>query len=134
MADAAFQTSVTATTIRASGSLAANTTDSTPIVNLESATAGPLGATVYVASTPGASVTAGAQLTINVSTSVDGGTTYPTVPDMSIAIPSVASTLASITFRVPGGSRTRVQLVNSDGSNALTTVVASYGVINSVGP
>lgn len=130
---ASLQTTVTATTIRASGSLAANTTDSTPIVNLESATAGPLGATVYVASTPGASVTAGAQLTINVSVSVDGGTTYPTVPSFSFAIPSVASTLASLTFTLPGGARYRVQCVNSDSSNAITTLFVCYGDVISIG-
>ena len=116
-------------TLRAGASLAANTTQT---ANLDLETSGPLKATVVVSSTPGASVTSGAQLTINVLVSVDGGSTYDTVPITSVAIPSVASTLASVAIEVAGGVRYQFQFVNTDSTNSLTTVSATYSKITGI--
>jgi hypothetical protein len=116
-------------TLRAGASLAAATTAT---ANLDLETSGPLAATLVVSSTPGASVTAGAQLTVNVLVSVDGGTTYDTVPVTSVALPSVASTLASVAISLAGGLKYQVQFVNTDATNAITTVGAVYSKITGI--
>lgn len=115
--------------LRAAASLAANGT-ATSNLNL---TGGPLSATLVVSSTPGATVTANAGITINILVSGDGGSTYSTVPAYSTFIPSVASTLASVAIELPGGKRYQVQYVNTDGSNAITLVGSVYSVVVSLG-
>jgi hypothetical protein len=104
----------------------------TATANLDLETSGPLAATLVVSSTPGASVTAGAQLTVNVLVSVDGGTTYDTVPVTSVALPSVASTLASVAISLAGGLKYQVQFVNTDATNAIATVGAVYSKITGI--
>lgn len=103
-------------TLRASATLAANTT-ATVALDLE--TAGPLGAVLVVKSTPGASVTSGAGLTINLRQSADGGSNFSTIATMSFFIPSVASTAASLAISVPPGNWD-VDHANTDVSNAIT--------------
>lgn len=116
--------------LRASASLAANTTDNKTL-NMEGP-GGPLQATINIDCTPGGTVAAGAQLTVNVLVSTDGGSTFATVPLFSVAIPSVISTRACATIVLEGGKYYRIAFVNTDASNAITTLVSTYSLVTSI--
>jgi hypothetical protein len=54
------------------------------------------------------------------------------VPVTSVALPSVASTLASVAISLAGGLKYQVQFMNTDATNAITTVGAVYSKITGI--
>lgn len=89
-----------------------------------------LGATLEIRNTGGGTVATGAAVNVAVTTSSDG-TTYETTSMISPALPTVASTLQSLSIFLDGGRRYQVVLTNTDATNA-TTTAAIYQTIDGI--
>lgn len=115
--------------LRASATLAAAANVNTSDLYV----AGAFGYDVVVTGTPGGTIVANSGITINVLVSADAGSTYPTTATIGpFFLASVASTLNSLGFSLPGGKRYRINLVNTDGTNSIASVSVLYAYIHDV--